>query len=106
MKTIAKANGETDETTKAAGDGMNASGAALIAATVVTDLPAAASSFRMPYYVIQGRDDLHAPTPLARAYFDKVQAPRKQYAVVEGAGHFALATHAAEVSRLLKAMVQ
>jgi pimeloyl-ACP methyl ester carboxylesterase len=106
MMATAKANGETDETMKAAGDGMNASGAALIGVTVLTDLPATAPSFRMPYYVIQGRDDLHAPTPLARAYFDKVQAPKKQYAVVEEGGHFALATHAAEVDRLLREMVK
>jgi proline iminopeptidase len=106
MLATAKANGETDMTIKAAGDGMGASGQALIGATVVTDLPATAQSFKMPYYVIQGRDDLHAPTPLARAYFDHVQAPRKQYAVIEDAGHFALATHAAEFGRLLAQMVR
>ena len=106
MKATAMANGETDVTIKAAGDGMNASGAALIGVTVLTDLPASAPSFKVPYYVIQGRDDLHAPTALARAYFAKVQSPRKQYAVIEEAGHFALATHAEEFDRLLKAMVR
>jgi pimeloyl-ACP methyl ester carboxylesterase len=106
MLATAKANGETDATIKAAGDGMNASGAALIGVTVLTDLPASAPSFKMPYYVIQGRDDLHAPTALARTYFDKVQAPRKQYAVIEDGGHFALATHAEEFDRLLAQMVR
>ncbi|HEV7690005.1 MAG TPA: alpha/beta hydrolase [Hyphomonadaceae bacterium] len=106
MMATAKANGETDETIKAASAGQSASGAALIGVTVLTDLPVTAPAFRMPYYVIQGRDDLNAPTALARAYFDKVQTPRKQYAVIEDAGHFALATHAAEFDRLLTAMVR
>jgi pimeloyl-ACP methyl ester carboxylesterase len=106
MLSTAKANGETDETIKAASDGMGASGQALIGVTVLTDLPATAPGFKMPYYVIQGRDDLHAPTALARAYFDKVQAPRKQYAVIEDGGHFALATNAEEFDRLLKVMVR
>ena len=61
----------------------NASGAALIGSTVTTDLPATATNFKIPYYIIQGRDDLFAPTPLAKAYFDKVSAPKKQFVIIE-----------------------
>jgi pimeloyl-ACP methyl ester carboxylesterase len=106
MLKIMKANGETETTIKAIGDGMNASGAALIGTSVKTDLSATATSFKIPYYVIQGRHDLFAPTPLAKAYFDKVSAPKKQFVVIENAGHFALATHQAEVIAALKAMLQ
>lgn len=106
MKATAMANGETDETIKAAGDGMNASGAALIGVTVTTDLPTTAASFKLPYYVIQGRHDLFAPTPLAEAYFAKVSAPKKQLVVIEDGGHFALATHAKEFAAALKEMVR
>jgi fermentation-respiration switch protein FrsA (DUF1100 family) len=45
--------------------------------------------FALPYYVIQGRDDLFSPTPLAETYFTKVEAPAKRLVVIEGAGHFA-----------------
>ena len=103
---LLKANGETDETIKSFGDGMNASGSALIATSVITDLPATATNFKIPYYVIQGRHDLFAPTPLAKAYFDKVSAPRKQFFVIEDAGHFALATHQKDVIVALEAMLQ
>lgn len=106
MLRVLKANGETETTIKAIGDGMNASGAALIGSTVTTDLPATATNFKIPYYVIQGRDDLFAPTSLAKAYFDKVSAPKKQFMIIEDAGHFALATHQADVIAALKAMLQ
>jgi pimeloyl-ACP methyl ester carboxylesterase len=106
MLGLMKANGETEETLKPIGDGMQASGSALIGTSVITDLPATATNFKIPYYVIQGRHDLFAPTPLAKAYFDKVSAPEKQFVEIEDAGHFALATHQAEVIAALKAMLQ
>ena len=56
-------------------------------------LSTTALRFELPYYVIQGRDDLMTPTAPAEAYFKKVSAPRKEMVVLEGAGHFALATH-------------
>ena len=67
--------------------------------------PPTATSFKIPYYVIQGRHDLFTPTPLVEAYFNKVSAPKKRLIVIEDAGHFALATHQAEVIAALKALV-
>jgi proline iminopeptidase len=106
MRALATANGETGTTIKATGDGMTASGAALAESLVAEDLPATASTFKIPYYVIQGRHDLFAPTPLAEAYFAKVSAPKKRMIVIEDAGHFALATHQAQVIAALKQMVR
>jgi proline iminopeptidase len=106
LKNRYSANGETEATLNAIGDGMSASGAALIGASVATDLPATATSFKIPYYVIQGRHDLFAPTPLVEAYFNKVSAPTKRLIIIEDAGHFALATHQAEVIAALKAAIQ
>jgi pimeloyl-ACP methyl ester carboxylesterase len=100
-----KASGETDVTLKAIGDGMNASGQALIEASVATDFPATATSFALPYYVIQGRHDLFAPTPLVEVYFKKVSAPKKRLIVIEDAGHFALATHQTDVIAALKTLI-
>jgi pimeloyl-ACP methyl ester carboxylesterase len=71
------ASGETAVALKAIGDGASASGRALIEASVATNLPATATSFKVPYYVIQGRDDLFAPTPLVEAYFKRMSAPKK-----------------------------
>jgi proline iminopeptidase len=106
LKNAYDANGVTEATLKAIGDGMSASGSALIEASVAGDLSATATSFKIPYYVIQGRHDLFTPTPLAEAYFNKVSAPKKRLIIIEDAGHFALATHQAEVIAALKAVIQ
>jgi pimeloyl-ACP methyl ester carboxylesterase len=102
---LLEANGETDASIKAIGDGMTASGAALVEDMINEDLSTKALTFRIPYYVIQGRHDLFTPTPLAEAYFEKVSAPNKRLIVLEDAGHFALATHQAEVIAALKAVL-
>src|SRR5262245_60949026 len=99
------ASGETEEMVKAIGDGMSASGAALIGASVEGDLSTTATRFSIPYCVIQGRHDLFAPTPLAEAYFNKVSAPKKRLIIIEDAGHFVLATHQAETIAALKAIL-
>jgi len=106
LRNLYNSSGETEAALKAIGDGSSASGSALIGATVETDLPATASSFKIPYYVIQGRYDLFAPTPLVEAYFNKVAAPRKRLVIIEDAGHFALSTHQAEVIAALKAVTR
>jgi proline iminopeptidase len=95
LETAAHASGETPDDLKNASAGMNFSGRKLIQTLVRTDLTTA-TQFAMPYCVIQGRHDLNAPTDPARAYFDTVKAPKKRFAVIENAGHFALATHQAE----------
>jgi len=102
MRTIAVANGETDATLEATGAGMRASGAALIGSSVAEALSTSALRFRIPYYVVQGRHDLMTPTPLAEAYFKNVSAPSKRLVIIEDAGHFALATHQADVIAVLK----
>ena len=105
LRNVYSANGVTEEARKAIGDAMIASGPALIGTSVATDLPATATRFNLPYYVIQGRHDLFSPTPLVEAYFNKVAAPKKRLIIIEDAGHFALATHQAEVIAALKAVI-
>jgi len=100
------ANGVTEEMVKTIGDGMSASGSALIDASIEGDLSATATSFKIPYYIIQGRHDLFTPTPLVEAYFAKVSAPKKRLIIIEDAGHFALATHQAEVIAALKEVIR
>ena len=105
LKQMYRANGVTDEILTAIGDGMNASGSALIAASVAGELSATAIRFKIPYYVIQGRHDLFTPTPLVEAYFKKVSAPKKRLIIIEDAGHFALSTHQAGVVAALKELI-
>ena len=102
MRKIALANGETEVTLRATGEGMNASGAALTGSIVAEALSTTALRFKIPYCLIQGRHDLFTPTPLAEAYFKKVSAPRKRLIIIEDAGHFALATHQTDVITALK----
>jgi proline iminopeptidase len=102
VQTVAIANGETDATIKAAGEGMRASGAALIGTMVAEELSTTSVRFTIPYYVIQGRHDLNTPTPLAEAYFKMVAAPSKRLFIIEDAGHFALSTHQPQVIAALR----
>jgi pimeloyl-ACP methyl ester carboxylesterase len=100
------ANGVTEDMVKTIGDGMSASGSALIGASVEGELSATATRFKIPYYVIQGRHDLFTPTPLVEAYFSKISAPKKRLIIIEDAGHFAVATHQAEVIAALKEVIR
>src|SRR5262249_20575573 len=77
-------------------DGANFSSQQLLPIMMKTDLANSAVKLRVPFFVIQGREDFYTPTAPAIEYFNKVQAPTKELVIIEGAGHFALATHAEE----------
>jgi pimeloyl-ACP methyl ester carboxylesterase len=51
------------------------------------DLPALGTNFAIPIFIIQGQEDLTAVPELAKAYFDSIEAPRKQFYLVPGTGH-------------------
>jgi pimeloyl-ACP methyl ester carboxylesterase len=102
---LLKASGETEASMKTLGDGMVASGSALVDDMINEELSTKAVSFKIPYYIIQGRHDLFTPTSLAEAYFKKVSAPAKRLVIIEDAGHFALSTHQARVIAALKEML-
>jgi pimeloyl-ACP methyl ester carboxylesterase len=76
--------------------GMTFSGRTLWPTQIAERLSSTALRFELPYCVIQGRADMFTPTEPALAYFEKIRAPRKHIAVIEDAGHFALATHPVE----------
>lgn len=48
--------------------------------------------FDIPFFVIQGESDVITLTPLAKEYFKDVEAPEKQIAYIQNAGHFAMFT--------------
>jgi pimeloyl-ACP methyl ester carboxylesterase len=105
MRAALKADGAGDEEVRLIGEGMKASGRALIGASIRSNLSETARSFALPYFVIQGRHDTFTPTPLVERYFAQVEAPAKELVILEDAGHFALVTHARECATLLRRLV-
>jgi pimeloyl-ACP methyl ester carboxylesterase len=51
------------------------------------DLPALGTNYAIPVFIIQGQEDLRAPPDIAKAYFDRISAPRKQFFLVPGSSH-------------------
>src|SRR4030095_1741913 len=79
----------TEEYMKALGEGMGYSGRTTLSAMLATELTTNASSFKVPFFVIQGKEDMATPTSVAVQYFNVVKAPRKKLILIEHAGHFA-----------------
>lgn len=46
------------------------------------------ASFRCPVYMVGGEFDLFTPTPMAKAYFDAIVAPHKEFVHLPDAAHF------------------
>lgn len=61
--------------------------------------------FEVPIFIFQGDSDLNTPAPLARAYFDEIRAPQKEFVLLEGVGHDTL-VFAPELLALLNAHVR
>ncbi len=70
------------------------------------DLPALGTTFAIPVFIIQGQEDLTAAPELAKAYFDSIKAPRKQFYLVPGTGHEDSATLLALTLRVLLQQVR
>ena len=67
------------------------------------DLPALGTNFAIPIFIIQGQQDLTALPELAKAYFDRIKAPRKQFYLVPGTGHEYSST---ELDLILKVLIE
>ena len=67
------------------------------------DLPALGTDFAIPVFIFQGQEDLTALPELAKAYFDSIKAPHKQFYLVPGTGHEGSAT---ELDMMLKVLVE
>lgn len=57
----------------------------------------------IPIFILQGQEDLTALPELAKAYFESIKAPRKQFYLVPGTGHDSSAT---ELDMTLKVLVE
>ncbi|MFI0815269.1 alpha/beta fold hydrolase [Streptomyces sp. NPDC021098] len=63
--------------------------AAVLPGTASFDDWADGNRFDVPFFVVQGACDLVNTPARARAFFDDVQAPVKEFTLIEDAGHFA-----------------
>ena len=61
--------------------------------------------YRVPIYFFEGENDINVPVALAREYFERIEAPRKGFRVIPGAGHGTMAFHA-ELLALLESDVR
>jgi pimeloyl-ACP methyl ester carboxylesterase len=61
--------------------------------------------FSVPVFFVQGAEDFTTPTTLASEYLQKLQAPRKQFVPIPGAGHFAVFMHADQFLKELITLV-
>ena len=57
------------------------------------DVPALRFKFAVPVFLVQGTEDHITDASISARYFQNIQAPIKRLTLVEGAGHFAQATH-------------
>ena len=87
-------------------DGTRFSARALLQDRMSVDLRRDAILFELPYFVVQGCNDISTPTPLVEDYFAKIAAPVKEMVIIEDAGHFALVTHAADIVAVLKGLIE
>jgi pimeloyl-ACP methyl ester carboxylesterase len=60
------------------------------------ELPTTAKTSKVPFFVIQGEEDMVTPTSVAVKYFNVVKAPQKKLIIIPHAGHFAFVTHREE----------
>jgi pimeloyl-ACP methyl ester carboxylesterase len=51
------------------------------------DLPALGTTFSVPIFIIQGKEDLLTMPSVTQAYFDRIKAPTKQYILLDRVGH-------------------
>ena len=71
---------------------MEFTGEHVVPDQIATDLPHTACDIHTAYFVIQGEDDIVAPTQAAVDYFKCIKAPRKELILIPNAGHFAFMT--------------
>jgi hypothetical protein len=57
-------------------------------------------------FILQGQEDLTALPELAKAYFETIKAPRKQFYIVPGTGHEQSAEELDLTLKLLTEMVR
>lgn len=63
------------------------------------------TDYDVPVYIIMGDSDYTVMTPVAKAYYEKINAPRKEYFEVEG-GHYMPMLRTEELSAIVHAIAE
>jgi pimeloyl-ACP methyl ester carboxylesterase len=61
-----------------------------------------ANTFDVPVFVFQGDEDMQAPLPSVKGYFEGLSAPEKELVVLEGEGHLTLLSNPDRVLELIR----
>lgn len=69
--------------------GMTYSTDHLVSAIEAVDLRTLGRRFELPFFLLQGDTDAVTPTAAAKAYFDGIEAPHKEFVLINKAGHLA-----------------
>jgi pimeloyl-ACP methyl ester carboxylesterase len=85
--------------------GQGVSGEHLVPQVSALDPEILRGEFAVPVFVIQGAEDFTTPTSLAKTYLKSLHAPRKAFATIDGAGHFAVFTRQEVFLKELRARV-
>ncbi|MFK0223237.1 alpha/beta fold hydrolase [Streptomyces vinaceus] len=80
--------------------------ARLTPALAAFDDRADGTRFELPFFVFQGDRDVITPAERARSFFDEVEAPVKEFALIEDVGHFAAFRHPDRFLHLLRTRVR
>src|SRR4029077_2622648 len=75
----------TEKSRKMQGEGMLYSGRTTVNAMLATELPTTANRIEVPFFVIQGSEDMVTPTSVAVKYFHVVKAPKKKLILIQHA---------------------
>ena len=86
------------------GDGQNLSSERLMPQERALAPTAFTGRFELPVFVIQGAEDFTTPTSLARAFIDRIEAPRKRFLTIHG-GHFAVFMNSSEFMKEMGAVL-
>ena len=70
------------------------------------DLRDLGSSYQMPVYYVLGDRDRTTPFEIAREYFDRIEAPAKQWHFVPDAGHFAMLDHTSAWQDIMRGIAE
>jgi pimeloyl-ACP methyl ester carboxylesterase len=64
----------------------------MLPAMLQEDASLVATHFEAPIFLIQGADDIITPTIMAREYYDRIEAPKKELVVLPNSGHLSIFT--------------
>jgi pimeloyl-ACP methyl ester carboxylesterase len=85
-------------------DGQSLSADRLVPQSMSLPIDTFSGRFALPVFVIQGAEDFTTPTSLARAFVDRIEAPRKAFVTIMG-GHFAVFMNPSDFLKELGALL-